>query len=69
MTTLYRLRDLIRVTGLSRSQLYRLEAAGDLPGRVRLGARASAWRADEIDAWIDARPRARDVDLERRSAA
>jgi prophage regulatory protein len=36
----------------------RLEAAGSFPTRVRLGACRVAWFADEIEEWIDSRPRA-----------
>ena len=47
-----------RVTGLSRSSIYRLEALGQFPLRVKLSEAASGWRSDEIAAWIDSRPRA-----------
>jgi prophage regulatory protein len=60
ITTLLRLPDVIRATGLSRSAIYRLEAAGKFPPRVRVSARATAWRSDLVSAWIDARPRAVD---------
>ena len=40
---------------LSRSQIYSLIAAGTFPRPVKLGARASAWIADEIDTWISSR--------------
>jgi prophage regulatory protein len=56
MTTLLRLPDVIRATGLSRSAIYRLEARGDFPARVRLSVRATAWRSDLVSAWIEARP-------------
>jgi prophage regulatory protein len=38
-------------TGLSRSQIYRLEAAGDFPKRVKLGAAAAAWIDSEVARW------------------
>ena len=47
-------------TGLSRSSLYRLAAAGQFPRPIRLGPRAVGWRADEIAAWIEARTAERD---------
>jgi prophage regulatory protein len=46
------------ITGLSRSSIYRLEALGQFPSRVKLSECASGWRSDEISAWIDSRPRA-----------
>jgi prophage regulatory protein len=51
-----RLRVVIRVTGLSRSTLYRLIANGQFPRPVRLGPRAVAWRRSDVEAWSDARP-------------
>ena len=48
-------------TGLSRSELYRRMAAGDFPAPIKLGERASAWNAVEVDSWITARIAARDA--------
>ena len=47
----------IRLTGLSRTTLWRLERQGDFPERVRLGLNSVGWREEEIARWIDARPR------------
>ena len=47
-------------TGLSRSSLYRLAAAGQFPHPIKLGPRAVGWRADEIAAWIEQRTAERD---------
>lgn len=47
-------------TGLSRSSLYRLAAAGQFPRPIQLGPRAVGWRADEIAAWIEQRTAERD---------
>lgn len=38
-------------TGLSRSQIYRLEALGKFPRRVKLGDLASAWVEAEVVQW------------------
>jgi prophage regulatory protein len=40
------------------AHIARLEAAGQFPKRVRLGACRVAWYADEVEEWIDSRPRA-----------
>jgi prophage regulatory protein len=48
------------VTGLSRSSVYRLAAAGQFPKPISLGPRAVGWRADEIAAWIEERTAERD---------
>jgi prophage regulatory protein len=58
---LLRLPDVMARTGLGRDTIYRLERAGEFPARVRLGARATAWREDELLVWLDARPRAVDA--------
>src|SRR6516225_8243216 len=39
------------------AHIARLEAAGQFPSRVRLGACRVAWYADEIEDWIASRPR------------
>lgn len=55
---LFRLKDVEQLTGLSKSSVYRLEGLKEFPQRVKLSARASAWKSDEILAWMAARPRA-----------
>ncbi len=50
-----RIQAVIRVTGLSRSTLYRLIADETFPRPVKLGPRAVAWRRSDIDAWGEAR--------------
>lgn len=51
-----RLPDVIRLTGLARSTIYRLMAAGLFPEPVRLGPRAVAWRRSDIERWMETRP-------------
>ena len=53
---LLRSRAVTSMTGLSRMTIYRLEAQGHFPKRIKLGEKAIAWRQDEIDDWIQARP-------------
>lgn len=53
---LLRMAEVCRVTGLSRSRVYAMESAGEFPRRRRLTERTSAWRSDEVAAWIEARP-------------
>ena len=53
---LLRSRAVIVMTGLSRMTIYRLEASGHFPKRIKLGEKAIAWRQDEINDWIQARP-------------
>ncbi|WP_419923383.1 helix-turn-helix transcriptional regulator [Candidatus Poriferisodalis sp.] len=47
-----------RLTGLSTSSLYRAMRHSDFPEPLRIGTRSVRWRADEVQAWIDGRPRA-----------
>ena len=51
-----RLPDVMRVTGLARSTVYRLMAEDDFPAPCRLGRRAVGWRSDDIARWSAARP-------------
>ncbi len=57
---LIRLPEVERLTGLSRSTIYRLRKLGKFPEQVRIGARAVAWWLSEILAYIRSRPRGAD---------
>jgi prophage regulatory protein len=46
--------------GLSRSSIYRLEAAGQFPQRVKLSVRSVAWPRAAVEKWLKSRPAARD---------
>ena len=43
------------------AHIARLEAAGQFPQRVRLGACRVVWIAEEVQAWIDERIATRDT--------
>ena len=43
------------------AHIARLEAAGQFPKRVRLGACRVAWLAEEVQHWIDERVASRDM--------
>lgn len=43
--------------GLGRSGIYQRIAAGDFPRPIKLGVRAVGFVEEEIEAWIEARPR------------
>lgn len=53
-----RLPEVTRLTGLSRSSIYRLESIGKFPARVKLSESASGWRAEEVQDFIANLPRA-----------
>lgn len=59
--TLLRLPQVKAQTGLSRTAIYRLIAAGDFPAPVKLGERASAWPEHEIAVWCADRIAERDA--------
>jgi prophage regulatory protein len=48
----YRLPQVIEIACLSRSTIYRLIGMGQFPAPVKLGLRATAWRVEDVDAWI-----------------
>ena len=59
--TLERLPSVRARTGLSQTEIYRRIAKKAFPAPVKLGERASAWHAAEVDAWIAARIAERDA--------
>ena len=56
---LLRRRQVEKVTGLSRSSIYRLMQDGAFPRPVKVGSAAVRWRASDITAWLESRPVAR----------
>jgi prophage regulatory protein len=58
-----RLPDVLNITHLSRSQIYRMEAEGKFPRRISLSQRTTAWVAQEVEEWLRER-----VALSRRAA-
>ncbi len=53
-----RRREVLRLTGLSTSTLYRMMARGLFPRPVRLGPGAVGWRLRDVERWIETRPEA-----------
>lgn len=58
---IFRIEDVMRVTGLSKTTVYKYLKRGTFPALVRLTDRAVGWRAADIQAWIASRPTATDV--------
>jgi prophage regulatory protein len=50
-----RIREVIDLTGMSKSTLMRLQRSGDFPSRIRIGDKAVGWREREVLAWIQSR--------------
>ena len=55
-----RLRDVVRLTAISRSRIYVFMAREDdpFPKPIRLGPNSVGWRRAEIEEWLDPRERA-----------
>ncbi len=47
-----RIQEIIEITGVSRSTIWRMERRGEFPSRVPLGASSIGWLKSEINAWI-----------------
>ena len=52
---IYRMGTVIKLSGLSRSSIYRLESISLFPSRIKLSGSAVGWRSDEIHSWIASR--------------
>lgn len=52
---LIRFREVLTMTGLSRSSLYRFIEENQFPPQVQLGDRAVAWVEGEVQDWIKMR--------------
>lgn len=57
MTKLLRITNVLAVTGMSKTCVYDAMKNSSFPRPVRLGTRSVAWRDDEIQAWVESRPR------------
>ena len=59
MERILRIPEVVQVTGLSRTTIWRRVKSGDFPAPVRLGnlaTRSVGWRESEIRKWIESRP-------------
>lgn len=54
---LIKLPEVIQETALSRSSIYAAMKLGLFPAPVKIGRRAVAWRAEEIEQWRISRPK------------
>lgn len=65
MLRIIRRPEIQAMTGLGRTRIDELERAGNFPARIRISTRACGWRSDEVERWIDSRPRAADIPADR----
>ena len=59
MDRILRIPEIVEITGLSRTTIWRRVKSGDFPAPVRLGSlatRSVGWRESEIKQWLDSRP-------------
>ncbi len=49
---LIKIKEVIKMTSLSRATIYKYMADGSFPKPVSLGAKAVAWVEDEVENWI-----------------
>lgn len=50
-----RIKEVLSITSLSKSDLYRRISEGTFPAQVKLGPMTTAWQEGEVRAWMDAR--------------
>ena len=59
MERIMRIPEVVEVTGLSKTTIWRRVRSGDFPQPLRLGSlatRSVGWKEGEIERWIDSRP-------------
>ena len=52
---LIKLPEVVRMTGVPESSVYWRISKGEFPRPIKIGERASAWKSDDIEAWIAAK--------------
>lgn len=55
---LLRRREVEQITCLGTSTIYRLMREGRFPEPIKIGPKAVRWKPDEIDTYLESRPRA-----------
>ena len=55
INTILRPKVVFRITGLSKSSIYRMIAAGKFPSQISLGAHAVGFHSEEIEDWMSTR--------------
>jgi prophage regulatory protein len=47
--------EVVRMTGLSSTTLWRLEGSGQFPARILLTEKRVGWRRTEVEAWLNSK--------------
>lgn len=55
MIRLLKRKEVERLTGLSRSSIYRAMQEGTFPHSIKIGGRSVAWSSEDIEQWIHER--------------
>lgn len=55
MNKVIRLKEVVQLTTLSRSSIYRLMSENNFPNSIKLGDRAVAWLQVEVEQWLEQR--------------
>ena len=50
------IQEVMRLTGLSRMTVYRVEKGGRFPKRRQIGKNSVRWLDEDIEAWMTSRP-------------
>ncbi|WP_350586641.1 AlpA family transcriptional regulator [Pseudoalteromonas sp. RB2-MNA-CIBAN-0110] len=58
---LIKLKEVLHITGLSRSTVYRFMGDGGFPMKVELGGNSVAWVESEVEEWISEKIGKRDA--------
>ena len=64
MDRILRIPEVVEITGLSRTTIWRRVKSGDFPVPVRLGSlatRSVGWRESQINDWLDSRPELQEI--------
>jgi prophage regulatory protein len=56
-----RMEEVMMRTGLSRSMIYKLQAANEFPTSIKLGERAVGWIEADVDEWLDSKGTGRNI--------
>ena len=56
MKRVIRMKDVVKIVGLSRSTLWRLQKEGEFIDGVRLSANSVGYFASDVEAWLASRP-------------
>jgi len=57
MQKVLRPREVVEITGLSKTTIWRKVRAGIFPAPIELGPNSIGWETSDIEAWLASRPR------------